>query len=674
VKAAPVGTEAASIGVRNTVSADLGNAAGGSKAPLSEAHRRMLEEESSISPAVVEGRGYWTATRRAQLEGHVKPYQRRVPALVLPTHSPDGESTSLQVRPDRPRVRGGKTIRYETPADSLCILDVHPSMHERARDASVDLWVTEGVKKGDSLTSRGECTVALTGVWNWQRAGELLPCWQHIALEGRTVRIVFDSDVMAKPEVQLALERLVDALEGKGAKVPVVYLPDGEDGEKVGVDDFLAGGGTVAELRLMARPYKRADVATVRLTRDERLQAAAADLWTTWRGMRVVKQPECTDMRTAHELIVRAERGGKLHAEGLRVVVSVRTLALALGISTQGALNSLRRLESAGFLRPDNEGRARDKAGAYVLFTGRAQRRQDGRKTGLEGGQGKDREREKSFSDAPYDRGVYVARAEARPVKSAVPELRWSRAVVSWEYDKRGRRRRVVEPLARLGKKRQLILEHLEERGGVCTVTELMARFAGNRTRPRDFKRRTLAMLTETPAVIVVEGDVVSLGGRWRESLEHAREIAGEQEAARLQAQKYDRQREAFRRRDEVEADPVPEMRPIDDMRSPWPTHPEGCACRECVKRFGKPEGQHHPDCNCAPCFTARKEEALEGGHRRGVVPLAPRRRARKDAPPPSKPHRRSAEVYFHPGDCACEWCAEDANLSPSYATPRSVS
>src|SRR3712207_1532674 len=42
------------------------------------------------------------------------------------------------------------------------------------------------------------------------------------------------------------------------------------------------------------------------------------------------------------------------------------TRVLALGISTQGALNSLRRLEAAGFLRPDNEGRARDKAGAYV--------------------------------------------------------------------------------------------------------------------------------------------------------------------------------------------------------------------------------------------------------------------------------------------------------------------
>jgi len=649
---------------------------------LSDEHRTTLEEESSISRAVVEGRGYWTATRRAQLENLVKPYQRRVAALVVPTYSPDGETTSLQVRPDRPRVRGGKTIKYETPADSLCILDVHPSMYALARDASADLWITEGVKKGDSLTSRGECTVSLTGVWNFQRDGELLPCWQHIALEGRTVRVVFDSDVMAKPEVQLALERLEGELEERGARVLVVYLQDAPDGSKVGVDDYLASGGTVAQLKLMTRPYERADVATVRLTRNERLRAAVMELWTGWRGMRVVKQSECTDQRMEHELIVRAERGGKLVSEGLRVVASVRTLALALGISTQGALNSLRRLEAAGFLRPDNEGRARDKAGAYVLFTGHALRRQYGKERGLEEGTGQDREREKALCDEPYDRGVYAAQHRARPVKSEVPELRWSRAVVSWEYDKRGRRRRVVDPLARLGKKRQLILEHLEERGGVCSVAELMARFAGKRTRPYDFKRRTLAMLTEAPAVVVIEGDVVSLGGRWRESLEHARKIAGEEEAARLQAQKYARQREAFRKRDEVEADPEPEMRPIDDMRTPWPTHPDGCACRECVKRFGEPEGPHHPDCNCAACFTARKVEALENVHRRGVVPIAPRRRRARlenSAPvqeTPTKPATVAAlspagdQEPEHPWHCGCPECGPE----PSYVVPRRIS
>jgi Domain of unknown function (DUF3854) len=198
--------------------------------PLSVGHLRMLTKESGISGAIVTQRCYWTATRRVQLEALVKPYQRRVPALVVPTYSPDGSTRSLQVRPDRPRVRGDKAIKYETPADSLCILDVHPLMRAKVGEISEPLWITEGVKKGDSLASRGCCAVSITGVWNWQRGGEMLPCWNHVALEGRTVFLVFDSDVMAKPEVQLALERLAEALEDRGAAVNVVYLPEVADG------------------------------------------------------------------------------------------------------------------------------------------------------------------------------------------------------------------------------------------------------------------------------------------------------------------------------------------------------------------------------------------------------------------------------------------------------------
>jgi hypothetical protein len=192
---------------------------------LSPHHERMLLEKSGISAEVVAERGYWTATRRVQLE-HLPGYQRRVPALVLPTYSPDGETTSQQTRPDQPRVRSGKAIKYETPADSRCILDVHPRNMGAVRDPGSPLWVTEGIKKGDALTSRGCCTVSLVGVWNWQRGGEPLPCWDYVALEHRETFVVFDSDVMAKPEVQLALERLAEFLQGRGAGVNIVYLPE----------------------------------------------------------------------------------------------------------------------------------------------------------------------------------------------------------------------------------------------------------------------------------------------------------------------------------------------------------------------------------------------------------------------------------------------------------------
>lgn len=191
---------------------------------LSSSHRDMILRESGVDPGVAAERGYETVKSRADLL-EFKKYQRR-PGLRISMYSPDGITRSSQLRPDNPRVRDGKAIKYETAAGSSCILDVHPRMRDEARDGDGDLWITEGIKKADALTSRGLCTVGIIGVWNWQRKGEMLPCWDHIRLDGRRVYIVFDSDVMVKPEVQLALERLVVALEDRGADVMVVYLPE----------------------------------------------------------------------------------------------------------------------------------------------------------------------------------------------------------------------------------------------------------------------------------------------------------------------------------------------------------------------------------------------------------------------------------------------------------------
>jgi hypothetical protein len=117
---------------------------------------------------------------------------------------------------------------------------------------------------------------------------------------------------------------------------------------------------------------------------------------------------EYTDQRTARELIVRAERSGKAIPDGVCVVVSVRTLALALGISIQSARNSLRRLEAAGFLRMDYDSPARDKAGGYVLCTGRALRKPYGKGYALREGKARTG-REATLSDASSDYGVYAA-------------------------------------------------------------------------------------------------------------------------------------------------------------------------------------------------------------------------------------------------------------------------
>ncbi|MDN5698234.1 MAG: DUF3854 domain-containing protein, partial [Rubrobacter sp.] len=233
----------------------------------------MLVEESGIAPEIAAERGYWSASNRTELTDRPK-YQRRAPSLVIPTYSPDGETTRSRLRPNTPRRnrKTGKPIKYEQPSGEGLIIDVHPRNLNRVRDAGEDLWITEGEKKGDALTSRGLCAVALFGVECWGKGGELLPCWEHVALAGRAVYIAYDSDVMVKPEVLSALERLTGALEARGATVRVIYLPDDENGGKQGVDDYLAGGGTVEALYGMARAFEGADATDERLSRDDRLR------------------------------------------------------------------------------------------------------------------------------------------------------------------------------------------------------------------------------------------------------------------------------------------------------------------------------------------------------------------------------------------------------------------
>ncbi len=186
---------------------------------LSDNHRRMLTEESGIAPEVIEVRGYRTVHKKAELKRlGFSEAQCGVPGLLIPIRSPAGEIVLYQYRPDAPRIKDGKPVKYETPSGSRMALDVHPFARGMLGDPSVPLFVTEGIKKGDALVSRGLCALALIGVWNWRGTNErggktILADWDYVALNGRRVYIVFDSDVMLKPAVYKALVGLKAVLE-----------------------------------------------------------------------------------------------------------------------------------------------------------------------------------------------------------------------------------------------------------------------------------------------------------------------------------------------------------------------------------------------------------------------------------------------------------------------------
>jgi len=232
-----------------------------------------------------------------------------------------------------------------------------------------------------------------------------------------------------------------------------------------------------------------------------------------------------------------------------------------------------------------------------------------------------------------------------------VPELRWSTVRRARERDKLGRDTTVYDYIARLGKKRGALVEYLVEAGGSATVAELMEGFAGKRTRSRDFKSRTLTPLTD-PAVIQIEGDVVTLTQDWLAAVEQHRELAGEPEAERQQAVRVFLDRVAFKNRDNLpEPEPVPEPPKVDDLRKPWPQHPEPCDCRECSSRWGRVIGSHHVDCSCKECYY---------GRRNGQPPLAPKWIEVVDDLP-------AEDWREHTLDCECQECMY---VMPSYALP----
>jgi hypothetical protein len=218
-------------------------------------HHAKLLSESGITPEIAAARGYRTVTEKKNLEElgfGVK--QRRVPALLIPIHNVRGEVALHQLRPDEPRRdKGGKALKYETPAGASMSLDVPPIVRQQLDDPSVPLFITEGARKADAAASVGLCCVSLLGVWNFRGKNDkggkvVLPDLEYIAFNARPTYICFDSDVMEKTEVSAALSRLGMLVSSRGAHLSYIYLPSGEGGAKVGLDDYLADGHSIDDL------------------------------------------------------------------------------------------------------------------------------------------------------------------------------------------------------------------------------------------------------------------------------------------------------------------------------------------------------------------------------------------------------------------------------------------
>ncbi|MFM7648802.1 MAG: DUF5906 domain-containing protein [Cyanobium sp.] len=198
--------------------------------------------------------------------------------LVIPYRNPDGSPQTMPNGSPWIRFRlaqaeidaDPKGQKYLSLKGAGCRL-YHPALspdHEKQiGDRGVPLRITEGELKGESCAvhDRKRVTIAIGGVDSWKdkRSGtsKPLPEFDQIPLNGREVRLCFDSD-LHKIGVRSALGKLAiwlgkpESNGGKGARVYLERLPNAPErdqhGEivRLGADDLIHNHGARGFLRI----------------------------------------------------------------------------------------------------------------------------------------------------------------------------------------------------------------------------------------------------------------------------------------------------------------------------------------------------------------------------------------------------------------------------------------
>jgi putative DNA primase/helicase len=232
--------------------------------PLAERHRDELRA-SGLSAETIAASGIYSAgaAEIKRVLGWSANGRDCGGGMVIPFRFPDeAEAAYKRVKLDMPRRDDkGKPIKYESPKGSKNRAFFPPGYHDLA--GARGIAITEGEKKALAVLQAGFPCIGITGVWNWMQGRprsnsgkpygqrRLIPDLSAIDWHGRSVVIIFDSDVVTNDAVQLAEVRLAEALTNAGATVRVARLP-AEGDAKVGVDDFLVACGDAGPDKLQA--------------------------------------------------------------------------------------------------------------------------------------------------------------------------------------------------------------------------------------------------------------------------------------------------------------------------------------------------------------------------------------------------------------------------------------
>jgi KaiC/GvpD/RAD55 family RecA-like ATPase len=154
-----------------------------------------------------------------------------------------------QGKPDKPHQRNeGKPAKYmtasglEPDAVFLPMPDKDYWLNVYSDKTLPRIW-TEGAKKAGAGLTIGLPTIALTGVWNWGKDGQLAPDVKKWAQQGTRHVICFDSDYVEKDSCRAAISTLVRLLLAEGVTSVKIAA---WDSQWKGMDDYIKANGTEA--------------------------------------------------------------------------------------------------------------------------------------------------------------------------------------------------------------------------------------------------------------------------------------------------------------------------------------------------------------------------------------------------------------------------------------------
>jgi hypothetical protein len=186
-----------------------------------------------------------------------------VAGFVLPYFTLDGKVSKFwrvryleDTRKGFDVLNGRKPLRYVQPDGGVNEVYLPPfqDWRHQAENATCPLIITEGELKAACATRLGLPTIGLGGVYSFKskkNRESLLPMLREFVWKDREVTICYDSDAISNPLVILAENQLATVLTGMGAVVKIARIPPGEDGAKMGLDDYIIAHGADSLMELV---------------------------------------------------------------------------------------------------------------------------------------------------------------------------------------------------------------------------------------------------------------------------------------------------------------------------------------------------------------------------------------------------------------------------------------